>query len=48
MTNDSLSSVCGNLAPFSKKKERKREKEILCFVGEREIIFFQKREKTDD
>ena len=45
MTNDSLSSVVICQSP---SQERKREKEILCFVGAKEILFFQKREKTDD
>jgi hypothetical protein len=46
MTNDSLSSVVIWRPSSQRKKERKRE--ILCFVGEREILFFQKREKTFD
>ena len=41
MTNDSLSSV-GNLASFSKKKEREKKK-FLCFLGERDTFFSKAR-----
>ena len=49
MTNDSLLSLWGNLAPFSKKKERKREKEIFVFCGRKRYFFFksEKRLLTD-
>ena len=48
MINDERFSLfCGNLASFLSKKEREKKK-FLCFVGEREILFFQKREKTFD
>lgn len=47
MINDERFSLfCGNLAPFSKKKEREKKK--FCVFWAKEILFFQKREKTFD
>ena len=45
MTNDSLSSVV-IWRPSSKKKEREKKK--FCVFWAKEILFFQKREKTFD
>ena len=45
MTNDSLSVVI--CRPSQRKREREKE-EKFCVLWAKEIIFFQKREKTDD
>ena len=43
MINDERFSLfCGNLASFSKKKEREKKK-FLCFVGERDTFFSKAR-----
>ena len=47
MINDERFSLfCGNLASFLSKKEREKKK--FCVLWAKEIIFFQKREKTFD
>ena len=45
MTNDSLSSVVIWRPSLKRKKERKRN---FCVLWAKEILFFQKREKTFD